>query len=526
MLYWPAATARFGMHIEDTYFLSALWRMACGQEPYADFEFLYGPLMVGLADRWMSADGFSATAYYTYYMAVQVAFYVTLIWILQRYIQSKWWRYLSFAIVFIFTFDILFGLNWIAARYFGVVLAILLVAASPNSIARALGVGSVIGLQAAMSYEYGIAALVAALAMYGVLLFYRDRGRAVVCAATALTAATAVWALVSFALLGPGFGAYLEATLHISTVSSALGLGQFAFYWSVHTLALFLFLSCIIALFSGSLRQLGRRPVTEGDLQLIGGCVFLVIGLRISLQRADFLHFAVAFVPLILMWLLGQPRSLLAFWPRLRGVAMGAILIATIAHAAGYTHYGAGILFAQARGISHEIKGLATVGEMASRVPSIHEERSKADPRIAGLAARLAAPDLVDRPVLFYQSSWDMAVSTGVCPKGYAFYDILYGDALYPHFRTAQENPDLIVVMEEKDYERLLAGPPVQAESPALQGRVRVLNWLNSSHYRQGWYENEVESRMWQEALGNELMQAFRVRERLDRVLLLERIVE
>ena len=51
-LYWPWSLARFGPHVEDVYFLNILWRIQCGQVPFADFEFLYGPLMLAPLSGW------------------------------------------------------------------------------------------------------------------------------------------------------------------------------------------------------------------------------------------------------------------------------------------------------------------------------------------------------------------------------------------------------------------------------------------------------------------------------------------
>ena len=94
--YWPAAIARFGKHVEDAYFLTALQRMGCGELPYVDFEFLYGPLMIVPAYLWIEAFGFSMTTYYAYYALLQVTLFVLIITLLQHFIFEAWRRWLVF----------------------------------------------------------------------------------------------------------------------------------------------------------------------------------------------------------------------------------------------------------------------------------------------------------------------------------------------------------------------------------------------------------------------------------------------
>lgn len=522
VLYWPSALARFGPHIEDQYFLATLWRIVCGQQPYTDFEFLYGPLMIGLPAGWASVTGFSMTGYYTLYLAMQAVFYLIVAMILQRNLATAWQRYLVFLAIFAFTFDNLLGLNWIAWRYFTAVLVILVVAANPACRVRGLMAGVLIGLQAAYSYEYGIAALLTAAVMYGVMLFQPEWWRAVSAGLIAAATAVAVWAGASWLVVGSGFADYIESLLHVSAVSAALGLGQFSFGWSLHSLALFLVLASALVLFTGSLAGLGRRPVSRGDLHVIGATVFAVIALRIVLQRADFLHLAAAFVPLMFVLMLNQPRSLLAVRPAVRRVALAAIAVAAVTQAAGHLHHGRWVMFSQARGLLHEIQGRPVVGEMVSRNPSVYRERSAADPDIVALAARLASADMTDRPVLFYGDTWSCALLTGVCPEGYSFYDILYSDGRRPLAETLAARKDLVVVMRQNVFARLFDGAPPDPPAP-LPGLLRVLTWTSSAHFPQTSLENEIEFKLWAEALGGGLSAAFSPLATIGDFVLLER---
>lgn len=56
--YWPASLSRYGPYLEDEYFLNVLWRMRCGELPYIDFEFLYGPLMIMPLGVWTAKFGY------------------------------------------------------------------------------------------------------------------------------------------------------------------------------------------------------------------------------------------------------------------------------------------------------------------------------------------------------------------------------------------------------------------------------------------------------------------------------------
>ena len=525
VLYWPSALARFGPHIEDHYFLATLWRIVCGQVPYTDFEFLYGPLMIGLPAGWASISGFSMTGYYTLYLVMQAVFYLIVALILQRNLPVAWQRYLAFLTLFAFTFDNLLGLNWIAWRYFTAALVILVVAANPTCRLRGLTAGALIGLQAAYSHEYGMVALLSVAVMYGVMLFQPERWRPLSAGLIAAVTAVAVWASVSWLLVGHGFADYIESLRHVSAVSAAMGLGQFAFGWSLNSLALFLVLASALVLFTGSLAGLGRRPVSRGDLHLIGATVFAAIALRIVLQRADFIHLAAAFVPLMLVLMLNQPRSLLAVRPAVRQVALAAIAVAAVTQAAGHLHHGRWVMFSQARGLLHEIQGRPVVGGMVSRAPSIYRERSVTHPDIVALAAGLAEPNMSGRPVLFYGSTWSASALTGACPQGYSFYDILYSDERRPLAGTLADHKDLVVVMRQGDHARLFEGAPPEP-APPLSGLLRVLTWTSSAHFPQTSLENEIEYSLWAEALGEVLATEFALFATIGKFVLLERPVQ
>ncbi len=509
LVYWPPALARFGPHIEAGYFINVLWRIECGQVAYNDFEFLYGPLMIGLAEAWIALAGFSLQDYYTYYMLLQLVFFGVLLLVLQAHIRTPWKRYAALLVMLPFFFDILLGLNWMAWRFFLVPLMILVIAAGPQSRARALVVGCMIGVQAALSHEYSVTALATALALYGVQLFYRPRWRAMTAASIAAGTVAAVWIALAWASTGAAFSDYLANMVEVSARNTELGIAQFAFHWTAHSLALALVLCCGLALFSGSLRRLGRIPLSSGDYHLIGAIVFAGIAFRIVLQRADYLHMAVPFIPLILVILLNQPRSLLGNSTALHRVAIAAIAAAAVAHGAGHSFSGKWMLQNQARGIVQELEEAPVVGPFASRLTGIDGECSEEQLAMIALAGLLASPALAERPVLFYGSGGLWPPRVGVCPAGYSFYDLLYAEQRYPHARTVAENPGLLVVLPSRAYKQLLSG---EAAEPALRQFTdfrQTLSWLTSPHYSQGYYENLAEFKMWRQSLGSDLVKRF-----------------
>jgi len=523
LFYWPAALARFGPHVEDTYFLAALWRMACGQVPYTDFEFLYGPAMIHIPGWWQRVAGFSMQSYYTILMLFQVSFFITLVSILQKFIPRFRTRLLVFLVLLPLFLDILFGLNWIAWRYFATVIVILVLAKYPRSHSAGLVAGVITGLAAAFSYEYGIAALLSGLAILITLMFQPKRLPVFANLLVLIVVSIVVWGMTVYAMTGASFSAYISSTLHIAESASALGLGQFAFRWTLHSLALFFLLAAIAVIGGRSLRQLGRTSVYEGDLQLIGAAVFALVALKIAFQRVDHLHLIVPFVPLILMLLFNRPRNLMVASPALKKAMLGAIVISSFAHAVGNIPLGRNVTFGVARGLLHEITDRPHVGELDSRRTAIHSERSEAKSRIIDIAARLNAPDLRDRPVLFYGGIWSLGAEAGVCPVGYSFYDILYSDERAPLADTVLATPDLLVVMRERDYDRMFDGMEPDKTGMQVSMLERVSRVVSSVHFTETQLETDIEYDLWKRHLGDQLTGTHRMKERFAGVVLLEK---
>jgi len=523
LFYWPAALARFGPHVEDTYFLAALWRMACGQVPYTDFEFLYGPAMIHIPGWWQRFAGFSMQSYYTVLMVLQVTLFIVIVCILQKFIPRFRTRLLAFLVLLPFFLDILFGLNWIAWRYFATVIVILMLAKYPRVHSAAFVAGLISGLAAAYSYEYGIAALLSGLAILITLLFQPKRLPVLINLLILIVASIVVWGLTVYALTGVNFSTYISSTLHIAKSASALGLGQFAFRWTLHSLALFFLLAAIAVMGGRSFRKLGRTSVYEGDLQLIGAAVFALVALKIAFQRADHLHLVVPFVPLILVLLLNRPRNLMVASPALKKAMVGAIVICSFAHTVGDIPLGRNVTFGVARGLLHEVTDRSVVGGFDSRQTGIHGERSEAKSRIVDIAARLNAPDLRDRPVMFYGGIWNLGAEVGVCPVGYSFYDILYSDERAPLVNTVLTTADLLIVMRERDYDRMFDGIAPDTTGKEAGIVKHVSRMIGSIHFTETRLETDIEYNLWKHHLGNELTRTHRIKERFAGVVLLEK---
>ncbi len=523
--YWPPAIARFGKHIEDAYFLTALQRMSCGEMPYVDFEFLYGPLMIAPAHAWMDTFGFSMTAYYAYYAMLQVALFVLIIALLQRFIPQTRRRWLAFFILLPFYVDILYGLNWIGWRHIVGLLAIVVISNNDRYYGRAALTGIILGLGAAFSYEYAFAAWCAATAILGVQMLAPKRRAIPHLLGAALLMTTVMLAIglgVIYWATGAQLVEYIQATRHAAQTALSLGLGQFAFFWTGHSLALFFILSAVITVWAGAIRNIRHHTPNSTDLMLIGAVIFALVALKIGLQRADYLHMAVPFLPLIFVLSLGHQTEILTFGRRLKTAISIALVVASVTHLIGHAPLGRWVGSSMARGLYHEITARDLAGAVEARRHSIQSERSLHQPDKIELARVLAATDFRDRPVLYYYQEWDITLDAGTCASGYAFYDLLYSDARHPLAETAKK-PGLIVVMNTSDYQKLFNGVTSDAphrQEPALS---KLARWTSSNHAAQSVLEQDAEWAMWKSALGDDLIREFHILKELKGFVLLER---
>lgn len=521
-LYWPPAIARFGPHVEDPYFLAALWRSWNGQIPYVDFEYLYGPLTLYPALAWMQVTGFSATAYYTVYTILAAAFFLGLTVLLQAYLPRMRDRLLAFALLVPMVADFLLGMNFIPWRYAAGGGVILLLAAQPRSVGHVALAGAVAGLGLAYSAEYGLAAMLSGIGIFLILLFEPGRGRVLSLAGLFVTVAAATGWGVGFGLTGAEFGAYLASARHVTATAGTLGLGQFAFDWTLNSLALFLLLALAVITGGLGLARLGKVSACEGDLHLTGAVAFTLITLRIALQRVDFLHLAIPFVPLMLILLLNRPRALFPAPQRFGTLAVLAMVLAASTQALGHLPTARWVAMSNLRGAAHVIAGRPVAGAFPSRGPGTEAERYAVRPQIIALADRLSAPDLADRPVLFYGNLWKDAAASGTPPVGYSFYDILYSDARVPLADTLRDRPATLVVIGADTWAQLQSGHMPKIERGHLNGLQHIAARTSSVHFEQTLLEDDVEYTLWKDALGQHLLDNYQPRETIEDLVILE----
>jgi len=404
-------------------------------------------------------------------------------------------------------------------------LAIVVISGKDRHHGRAALTGIILGLGLAFSYEYAIAAWCAAIAILGVQVFApKDRTLPHLLGAALLmtTVMLAVGLGAIYWATGAQISDYVQATRHAAQTALSLGLGQFAFIWTGHSLALFFVLSAVIAAWAGAMRNIRHHPPNPTDLMLIGAVIFALVALKIGLQRADYLHMAVPFLPLVFVLSLGHHSRLLVFGPAVRTAIACAVIVASVTHVIGHAPLGRWVASSMTRGLYHEVTGRDLAGPVAARRHSIQSERSLHQPAMIALARVLATPDLQDRPVLYYYQEWDVTLDAGTCASGYAFYDLLYSDARYPLAQTATE-PGLIVVMNSADYQKLFNGVTTDdapRQEPALS---RLARWTSSNHAAQSVLEQDAEWAMWKAALGDDLMRDFHILDELEGFVLLER---
>jgi hypothetical protein len=523
LLYWPPFLTRYGPYVEDKYFMNVLARMQCGQLPYRDFEFLYGPLMIYPAHYWMNLFGYSMQSYFSLLALLQGSFFAIILRAFQHHLGSARERLFAFAVFAPFVFDTLLGLNYIGWRILPAILAIMIVAARPHTLRTALLAGVLIGIQLAYSYEYGIVSLIAISMMYATSFFGGHKPNAFFSALLFFITACLIGYAVSRGLTGDSFRDYIGATVHALRHASDTGTGNFRFYWTLNSLSLFGLLGIAVMAVGAGLWKMFRNPLSYGDRLLFGSLLFALGTLRIAIQRADIWHITIPFVALLIVFLWRPQLNVFSFNHSMQRLAWGFIGVAALTRSIGIfpmAHYfGSGLL----QGAQDLIQGKQPPGQIISRAYSIESELSHPDPDIAALAGYLAEPVRSGRPVVFYQNRWWMANRAGVCPSGYAFYQLMYTDGYRPLKSFFEQNKGTIVVMKAAIYDRLFNNGH-QKKSPAILPREqKIASWLSSIHYDQKSPEREIKYEIWKRNLGLYLVKHYRRTMQFGQEVVLER---
>lgn len=500
--HWPPFLTRYGPYAEEQYLLSALARMACGQAPFLEFEFLYGPLMIAMADGWMDLVGFSMQAYYWLYALLLSAFFAVLAIGVQRFVPKFVHRLVIFVILSAFAFDALMGLNWFGWRKYLSVIAMLVIAARPRDLRNAAIAGAILAVHLAYSLDYGLFGLAACGAIYGVLLlrpaFLKTIAAGLVTLIVALAGFAAIAAITTGDLIG-----YITSTRAVLEQASAHNTGAFAFYFTVHSLAAFAVLSLGLAAVALGMGRLRREEPSADDLFLLATVVFAVLALKSGFQRADVWHMTPPFFPLAFALLAANRRRLFV----LDGLtaATTAILLALVAatNVIGVAPIAMAHVDGMRNAARDTLRRVPKEGGVIARGYTVQNERTWRDGDIAALSAFLARPDMKDRPVLFYNRMWILNFQTGVCPIGYLNYEWMYGDAVQPIGEVVRANPDALVVMPARSFESLKTGAYEEPGPPNLDAIRRIGLITSTVHSRQSPIERRIKDDLWRLEVGS-----------------------
>ena len=522
LLYWPAFLARYGTYIEDSYFLTVLLRMQCGQLPYRDFEFLYGPLMIYPAHYWMNLWGFSMHSYFALLAFLQGAFFAIALRLFQRHVPNVRERYLAFLVFVPFVLDTLTGLNYIGWRVLPAVLAMVMVASRPHKTGASLTAAILTGLQLTYSYEYGAIAMIAVLLMYAAV-FAGDRKTAVALPAVVFAVGSlATGMVVTLLLTGESFSDYISATARTLAYAQQTGMGNFRFYWTLNSLALFGLLSVAVAVIGTGLAHIRRIPMNHNDRLLLVSTLFALGSLKIAIQRADIWHITLPFIPLLLALLWRSPRQLFVIGRFTQRAIWLLILVAATTRTIGLMPTGSAMVAGLLRGAQDVLQGKPAEGTVNTRTYCLQSERTHHDPDHVELGELLNSPPLKNRPVVFYGGVWWLGIRAGVCPGGYASYDVMYADSYRPLRDYVHANRDALVVMDVSTYQQLYENALPEAQVAETSMTKRLASWLSSIHYQQKQAEKEIKFELWKQNLGAFLIMNHRPLYRTEKFVVLE----
>ena len=509
-MYFPIFLAKYGPFIEDEVFLNVLLRMQSGQQPYVDFEFLYGPLMIYPAHLWTKLFGYSMVSFYSYLALLEALPFVALLAVLQRYFSKPLIRYAVFLLIAVLLFNTLLGPNQNAIRKLLPVFLILLITVRPRSLMTIAAGSLLLGLQLSYSHEYGVAALVGILGMYG-FLAVRERDVSYVRFALAtLIISASVWYASSALLLGEGFSSYIVETVYLSRQFGA-GEAGFRFYWTLNSLAIFGLIGLACVFIGRGITRPTDTPIGPGDLLLLCGLVYALIGLKSGLNRADLWHLNPPILVLVVAFLLPSAKSLFAYSNRIRWVATTLIVIIAATYLVGILPSGSLYASGLLRGLRDSIAPQATTGVIAvkTRAPTVEIERSHPDLEAIRMGEYLADESRADRPVFFYYDLWELGIYVGVPKTDFINDDFLYSDERGDLLRNyLEEREEVIVVISRPVYERLfgLSNPKEDSE---LELRYQtsvtksLAKRLSTVHYQGVETELQLKEQRWERTVGD-----------------------
>jgi hypothetical protein len=493
LAYCPLFLARYAPYSEDMYFLTALWRMACGDRPYRDFGFLYGPSAIYPLWEWFRMLGASVLSYFAFLALLEGAIFAALAAVLQRLVPERRERYLVFLLFLPFVFNNLFGLNYSALRWLVPTFALLFAALRPWDRRTAAVCALLLGFHLTYSHEYALAGLTAIIVLQCTLWWQQRRAVQLQAASIVVVGTLVTWAVVAGLLLGDTFSAYLRHAGEIVRMMNS-GHAGFRFYWTANSLALFgvLTLACAVA---GS--QVGARRLDAAGRLLLAAVIFALVALRSGLTRADLWHLNPPFVPLLLAFLLPfSVRALPA--PIHRRAALSLAAAASLTFAIGIAPMLSLYVSSYLNGVRATIAGLPLRPHITALDAGIERERATPVADLLALGAFLRSIEPPPQRALFYGRTWAISARVGVCPAGYKLDDLMYSEVAHPERKYLEAHPETPVVMTRKEF-TLLFEPPdpsVPHSSLALTPMKQLGRWLSTVHYDQ----SETETRLIDEA--------------------------
>jgi hypothetical protein len=513
LIYFPPFLARYGPYGEDKYFLSALQRFQAGQQPYSGFEFLYGPLLIYPAARWMDAFGYSLASYYSLLALVEAATFAGLALALGLAVpgRRRWLAVLLVSVILLLNDNL--GLSWIALRRLLPIVVLLGYALQDRASRGWLAVALLLGVQVVLSLEYAAACMIAIGGAAALEALGSRSWRPLLGATRTLAAGLVAGAALAYALMGPAVPDWLLATWRVVVLRSG-GEASFPFGLSVNAFAVLalLFLACVRV--GAGLPDVRRNPLQPGDRFLLAALAYALIAAKSGMARSDMYHLVPPVLGLVAVALLPLRFAVFPVAPPVRRVWVGVVVLVCATYAPGLL--GAGRLWAQGLvlGAVDVATGRPASGlePARSRGPRIGSERTVEPPTWVALAEYLAAPARARAPVLFYEQTWGLDRHVGV-PKPAGIYpvdDYLVSDEVGAELRTfLEDHPEALVVIDRGAWERLQGGgsPPAYRNMFWIGGSrslpVRVLEHWSSSHFGTAVVEELARKRLrWAETVG------------------------
>jgi len=492
--YFPPFLQRYGPYGEDSYFLSVLQRMSAGQRPYAEFEFLYGPLLLFPIAGWISAFGYSLRAYYAFLALVEATTFAALAYGLGSVLPDRRQRLVALLVGVVLLVNDNLGLSWIALRRLLPIALLAVYVLEGRTRRRAwAATAAMFGAQVMLSLEYA-AACVAALGAVGVVeSFARRDWRPVVRAGLAVAAGFAVAAVIALGMMGRDAVEWLAATRRIIALRGG-GEAAFAFQLSVNAAAVFALLFVACAWLGAGLPRLRGATPTAGDLLVVASVTYAVVAMKSGLARSDMYHLVPPLLGVIGVLLLRLELAVFRLSPALRLAGMAAVALTCLTYLPGLS--GAGRLWARgwvlgARDFVTR-RPVSSVTPAAARTVLIGRGRTTVNPDWIRMAEYFADPSRAADPVLFYERTWGLDKVVGVAkPRGvYPTDDYLVADEEGVALREfLEQHPTALVVVDTTAWAHLLDSTftPTYA-SMFWFGRVRslpvrFLEWWSSSHF-------------------------------------------